>query len=86
VNIKASDSLLIEFPRIVKNPDSITGEIWLYSAADKFADIRAKISLNDSFCQSFDLKKLKRTKYEIILDWQAEGKAYFQKELFFPGN
>jgi hypothetical protein len=84
ISLKVSDSLLISFPRVVSSPDSIRGEIWIYSAADKFADMKMMINLNDSYSQSIDIRNLHLAKYELIIDWEAEGKAYLHKELFFP--
>jgi hypothetical protein len=82
--IEIRDSLIISFPQIVRSPDSIEGEIWIYSAADKFADKKLKIELNESFYQAIDLKQFHLAKYEIIVDWKANGKEYYQNEPFFP--
>lgn len=84
VLVEISDSLYISFPRIVDFPDSIRGEIWIYSAADKYEDKKLKIDLNASFYQAIELQQFNLAKYEIIVDWKAEGKEYFQKEPFFP--
>ncbi len=84
VLIEVSDSLIISFPRIVDPPDSISGEIWLYSAADKFADKKFQIQLNKAYYQTIDIKQLYMAKYEIIIEWRAGGKAYYQKDLFIP--
>ena len=84
VLIELRDSLVLRFPSITDYPDSIQGEIWIYSAADKYADRKLEIHLNGSFSQSVDIRGLSLAKYEIIIDWKASGKEYLQKELFYP--
>lgn len=84
VLIDVSDSLIITFPRIIDPPDSIQGEIWLYAAANKYADKKIQIKLNKAYYQTINLYQLNMTKYEIIIDWRAGGKSYFQKEHFIP--
>lgn len=84
VLIESSDSLIILFPRITDSPDSIKGEIWIYSAADKFADKKLQIKLNESFYQAIDPKQFYMAKYEIIINWKADGIEYYHKEHFIP--
>ena len=83
ISVTVHDSLFIQFPRIVDTPDSIRGEIWIYYVADKYADKVYDINLNDSFYQAIDLNELPMTKYDILIDWEANMKQYFQKEQFF---
>ena len=78
-----SDSLHIRFPEMSVPRDSISGEIWFYFPADKKADSKNSVRLNDNYEQSFSLSLFRIGRYEVIIDWQAGQTKYLQKELIF---
>lgn len=80
------DSLHITFPKVVDIPDNIKGEIWLYFPADKTKDKKYSIDLSDKLRQSFILSNIKKGKFEVLIDWEAQGTEYFQREIIYFQN
>jgi hypothetical protein len=80
---ETADSILIRFPCTVANADWVEGEIWFYYAANKQADKKITIELNDAYIQKFALTEFTRGKCEIIIDWTDGKLGYMQQEILF---
>lgn len=81
VSITFGDSLYVNFPDNITQVKQVEGEIWFYRPSDKDKDLKAKIVLNDSLYMPFSLKEFETGKYEVIIDWTYDGKAYLTKEI-----
>ena len=81
--IRIGDSLYVNFPRVVTDPDSITGQILFYRPSDKMKDFTEKIVLDRNFNVSYPLSRFEEGKYEMTIDWAFSGIPCMQKEVLF---
>lgn len=83
ITVQIQDSLYVYFPKVVTNPDSISGKILFYRPSDKNKDFTEKIRLDKTFKASYPLSKFDEGKYEMTIDWEFSGIACMQKEVVF---
>ncbi len=79
IRIESQDQLEIYFPRLTDNANNITGTVHLYRPSDKRLDIETDLKLDSAFCMRFDKSELRSGKYQLIIEWETEGKAYLSK-------
>ncbi len=65
------------------DPATIAGTVTFYRPSDKRQDISYAIAPDSAGIQHFPVSDLKKGKYILKIDYQVEGKAYFQKEPVF---
>ncbi len=73
------NALIVQFPNDFKNKN-VTGEIVFFRPSDKTKDFISQIRLNETFCQTIDLKDLSKGMYKMQTEWKADGKTYFNEE------
>jgi hypothetical protein len=75
---KTNDGLLIEFPTKME-AQNITGKVFLYRPSNKQLDFETSISLSNQNLLIPD-KRLLGGRWNIIVDWQYNGKSYLYKK------
>ena len=83
ITLEEKDELWLRFPPVTDVASEITGSIHVYCPADKDKDMTFPVSLNEGFKQVLPLKELTRGKYEIKVEWQANGTDYLYKQTYF---
>ncbi|MBS2212316.1 FixH family protein [Carboxylicivirga mesophila] len=83
VEVTLGDALYIQFPDNIANASDISGLVHLYRPSDKDLDIEKDIQLNSSYGMSIPLTDLMNGKYELIIEWQANGQPYLTKEVVY---
>ncbi|WP_430816185.1 FixH family protein [Carboxylicivirga sp. RSCT41] len=73
----------ISFPDNIANAGSIKGIVHVYRPSDKSLDIEEAIKLDEHYKMRIPLSKLKSGKYELIIEWQANGQPYLTKQDVF---
>jgi len=77
-----NDLILLIFPSFF-NPSEINGIITFYRPSDKKDDINIEIAVDSAGCQRISSLNLKKGKYLLKMDYQVNGKSYFQEEPVF---
>lgn len=72
------DKIVVKFPDGFLSKD-ITGNIHFFYITNYKHDKKYKIHLNNKNKQSFDLKKLKKGRYTIKIDWLYKEKGFYQE-------
>ena len=75
---KTTDGLLIKFPKEL-DYTKIKGKMFLYRPSNKQLDFETAISLSNPYLLIPD-KRLVDGRWNIIIDWQYNGKSYLFKE------
>lgn len=83
VEITLEESLLIQFPDDMANADAISGLVHLYRPSDKDLDIEKEIKLDEAYRMTISKQDLKSGKYELIIEWQANGQPYLTKQAVY---
>lgn len=83
VEITLEESLLIKFPDDIANADAISGLVHLYRPSDKDLDIEKEIKLDEAYRMTISKQDLKSGKYELIIEWQANGQPYLTKQAVY---
>jgi hypothetical protein len=83
VEITLEESLLIQFPDDIANADAIRGLVHLYRPSDKDLDIEKEIKLDEAYRMTISKQDLKSGKYELIIEWQANGQPYLTKQAVY---
>lgn len=83
VEITLEESLLIQFPDDIANADAISGLVHLYRPSDKDLDIEKEIKLDEAYRMTISKQDLKSGKYELIIEWQANGQPYLTKQAVY---
>lgn len=74
------EGILITFPADF-NPKEIKGKVSLYRPSDQKLDNESQISLSTSNHLLIPKSDLAGGRWDIIVDWQYQGKTYFNKEM-----
>jgi hypothetical protein len=74
------EGILIAFPSDF-NPQKIKGKVSLYRPSDQKLDNESQISLSTSNHLLIPKSDLAGGRWDIIVDWQYQGKAYLNKEM-----
>ncbi|MES2748322.1 MAG: FixH family protein [Bacteroidota bacterium] len=77
----ASGAITIAFPEVF-HPKTITGKVSLYRPSNKELDFAIPISLTSSTLL-IPKKSLVGGRWDIMMEWQYEGKAYLTKEVVY---
>ncbi|MCU4158039.1 FixH family protein [Carboxylicivirga sp. A043] len=83
VEVNIDQSFEIIFPDNIADADAITGLVHIYRPSDKTLDVEEDIKLDEHYKLSIPLSKLKSGKYELIIEWQANGQPYLTKQDIF---
>ena len=75
----SEDSLKLTFPNLANYGD-YTGEIHFYSPVEARRDFNLAVKLNSGYTQSIDLQNLEKGRYQVKIDWTANGVSYYQEE------
>ncbi len=76
--IRANESLInVEFPIEFKDK-ILNGEIYFYSPVNDKWD-RKMTLVADNNSMAIDRSKLQKTRYTMKINWEAEGKKYYQE-------
>ena len=79
---KTDDGIVILFPEALKT-ENITGKVFLYRPSNKQFDFDTAISLSNHNLLIPD-KRLLDGRWNIIVDWQYNGKSYlYKKEIVY---
>lgn len=71
-----TDQLSIQFPQWFAGKN-ISGEIWLYNAANEHNDQSFSLQLDSNLMQAVSLASANRGKYTIKLNWTANEVPYY---------
>lgn len=74
------EGVLIAFPSDF-NPKDIKGKVSLYRPSDQKLDNESQISLSTSNHLLIPKSDLAGGRWDIIVDWQYQGKTYLNKEM-----
>jgi hypothetical protein len=74
------EGILIAFPSDF-NPQDIKGKVSLYRPSDQKLDNESQISLSTSNHLLIPKSDLAGGRWDIILDWQYQDKAYLNREM-----
>jgi hypothetical protein len=74
------EGILIVFPTDF-NPKGIKGKVSLYRPSDQKLDNESQISLSTSNHLLIPKSDLAGGRWDIIVDWQYQGKTYLNKEM-----
>lgn len=77
--VLTTDTLKLIFPPL-GNLQDYSGQIHFYSPIEEKRDLILAVKLNSVYSQIIDLKSLSRGRYEVKVDWSANGAAYYQEE------
>ncbi len=83
VEVTLHDGLLIQFPDNIADAASINGLVHLYRPSDKELDVEATIKLNQSYQMVIPKNDLRSGKYELIIEWKANGQPYLTKQVVY---
>ncbi|MBN2172928.1 MAG: FixH family protein [Bacteroidales bacterium] len=61
----------------------ISGQIAFYRPSDQKGDVVGNISLDTANCQRFPVNVLQKGKYIVKIDYEVNGKKYFQEETVY---
>ena len=61
-------------------------KVMIYSPVEKSRDLIFEVKPDPEFTQIINLKKLKKGRYQIKIDWQANNVSYYQEEEFTAGQ
>lgn len=75
----AEDQVIFTFPGIF-SPGELSGEIMFYRPSDKRMDVLIPIQLDSTSQQRYNTSGLLKGKYLIKIDYEVEGKGYYQEE------
>ncbi len=75
---KKDDKIIIYFPKM-KGNSIITGHINFYYIKNYRYDAKFKIETNSNLRQIFFVEKLKKGRYNIMIDWSFNNQNYFQE-------
>ncbi len=75
---KTNEGLVVYFPEDLQ-PEKIEGNLFLYRPSNKQLDFETTLSLSKSHLLIPD-KRLVDGRWNIIIDWQYNGKSYLFKE------
>lgn len=71
----------VQFPKGMR--EDVNGSIILYRPSNSDNDLRSDINLNDEGVQLFESEKLVKGHYAIQIDWEYQGKEYYQEEAIY---
>lgn len=83
VKVELGDELNILFPNDIADHDKISGIVHIYRPSDKDLDIEQEIKLNHNYQLSIEKSVLRSGKYELIIEWEANGQPYLTKEIIY---
>lgn len=83
VAIHINSDFQITFPDNIAEANSITGIVHIYRPSDQALDFEQDILLDENYTMTIPLYKLKTGKYELIIEWQANGQPYLTKQDIF---
>jgi hypothetical protein len=83
VQVSIDTAFEISFPDNIADAYSITGLVHIYRPSDKTLDVEEEIKLNEQYQMHIPLSKLKNGKYELIIEWQANGQPYLTNQDVF---
>jgi len=75
---KTAEGIVIQFPKDF-DTEKITGKVFLYRPSNKQLDFETLISLSNTYLLIPD-NRLVDGRWNIIIDWQYNGKSYLFKE------
>jgi hypothetical protein len=75
---KTNEGIIIQFPKNF-DAEKITGKMFLYRPSNKQLDFETTISLSKTYLLIPD-KRLVDGRWDIIIDWQYNGKKYLYKK------
>ena len=75
----AGDHIVVKFQSVF-NPSDISGSIIFYRPSDKKQDIIFAIEPDSAGNQKFPVTNFKAGKYILKIDYEVNGKSYFQEE------
>jgi len=76
--IDSANTIIIKFPKI-GNYKVITGMIKFFRPSDATKDLNININLDSNFNQHIPKSKLAAGLYILKIDWQTEGKEYYDE-------
>ncbi|MCG8581790.1 MAG: FixH family protein [Bacteroidales bacterium] len=83
VQVNIDNVFEIIFPDNIADANSIEGLVHVYRPSNKALDIEEEIKLDEHYKMQIPLSKLKSGKYELIIEWQANGQPYLTKQDIF---
>lgn len=75
----SADALKLSFPNL-ENNGNYTGEIHFYSPVEAKRDYSLAVKPDSALIQIIDLKNLEKGRYQVKIDWTANGVSYYQEE------
>ncbi|WP_430809937.1 MULTISPECIES: FixH family protein [unclassified Carboxylicivirga] len=83
VTVEQKGGVLITFPDNIADADDIKGSVHLYRPSDKSLDIEMPVKLNEAYRMLLPLEAFKKGKYEVIIEWQANGQPYLTRQVLY---
>lgn len=74
-----AEQLVLNLPKEVKGLSS-KGEIWLYCSTDEKKDKKIPLQVDDSGRQYIMKNTLAKGNYQLKLNWNANGTAYYTEQ------
>ena len=63
----------------------LNGTVLFFRSSDAAQDRREKLQTAPDGSQSFDVTSMKKGAWKVVLEWQVDGKAYYEeKNIFIP--
>lgn len=75
----SADSLKLAYPNLANYGDYM-GKIHFYSPVEAKRDFSLAVKLDSKYTQIIDLQNLKKGRYQVKIDWTANGVSYYQEE------
>ncbi len=79
IELQLDGELLVNFPQVAPDPKGISGSLHIYRPSDERLDIQKEIHLTEAYSMAIPKSLLKSGKYEVIIDWKANGDSYLTK-------
>ncbi|WP_343689660.1 FixH family protein [Chitinophaga sp.] len=76
---QAGDQIAITFPPEMQGTP-LSGKIYFYKAADSRQDVTVPLRSGVEGTVSISKQKLSKGQYQVQMEWDANGKHYFQEE------
>ncbi|MBK3515718.1 FixH family protein [Carboxylicivirga marina] len=80
VVVNVGNAFEITFPDNIADANMIKGLVHIYRPSNKEFDVEEEIKLNEQFTMSIPLHKFQSGKYELIIEWEANGQPYLTKQ------
>lgn len=78
---ESSEGLQIRWPELT-NGETVTGKILLYHAENSGFDAKFDIKIDPESQQLISLSSLHKGRYTVKIDWNMNGKDYYQEHQF----